>query len=168
MNFSALVFFDTLGSAYPVINALNYVAAYVARLPKGEQREIGYAHANSQLRLTTHSTTPLLSATHFIVDAILQLTSVQVVRAARGVRMFKPMRNITHSLLMWWQDDVESYHLHELKSAGPMKTPDVVGDTWSDSKYIQFLCTTLGTDLSRAVADVQERSRCCERHHLSS
>ena len=42
MDFSALVYFASLGTAYPVMNALAYVATYVARMPKGTVREIGY------------------------------------------------------------------------------------------------------------------------------
>ena len=60
--------------------------------------------------------------------------------------------------MMWWQDEIESYDLYDCKSAGPITTQELVGDTWYESKYLQFLCTNLGTDLSSAVTDAQDQN----------
>ena len=108
MDFSALTFFGTLGCNYPAMNALQYVATYVSQLPQGHFCEIGYVRAqtDNQLRLTKHSTTQLVSAMHFVVDAILQLYNVQTVRAAHGVKYFGTVRNVKRSILMWWQQDI--------------------------------------------------------------
>jgi hypothetical protein len=94
MDFSALVLYGALGCAYPAMNALNYVAAYVSQLPQGQLCEIGYIRSDNELRLTKHSTTQLVSAMHFVGDAILQLCNVQTVRAAHGVRYFGKVHNV--------------------------------------------------------------------------
>ena len=106
--------------------------------------------------LTKQSTTQLLSALHFIVDAIVQLCNVQSVRAAHGVKYFGKASEVKRSILMWWQHDVEQYHLFEANQAGELSTKNIVGDDWRQAKYLQFLSTTAEIDLSQAVEELQE------------
>ena len=69
MDFSELVLLGALGCDLPAINALQYAATYVSRTQQGNLREIGYIRNNNKLILSKHSTTQLVSAMHFVVDA---------------------------------------------------------------------------------------------------
>jgi hypothetical protein len=156
MDFSALALFGALGCTYPAMNALQYVAKYVSQLAQGQLCAIGYIRSDNELRLTKHSTTQLVSAMHFVVDAILQLRNVQTVRAAHGVRYFGKVHNVKRSILMWWQQDIEQYHLIESDAAGDFSTKSIVGDAWKNTKYLQFLSTTEGIDLANAIEELQD------------
>ena len=81
---------------------------------------------------------------HSIVDLILQLSNVQTVRTAYGVKYFGKVHNVKRSMLMWWQQDIEQYHLCKSDAAGDFSTKRIVGDAWKNSKNLQFLSTTEG------------------------
>ena len=157
MDFTALAYFGMYGSAYPVMNALAYIGTYVAQMPKGNMTEIGYVRANNQWRLTAHTTSQLAGALHYIVEAVLQLRHVRTVRAAHGVKYFGKVHNVKSSVLMWWQDTIEQYSILETDTAGDFGTRNVVGEGWRDAKYLQFLSTTEGTDLTDAVEELNEQ-----------
>ena len=157
MDFSGLAHFGHLGEAYPAMNALQYVAEYVALIPQGEMNILGYKRTDQQeLQLTKESTTQLLSALHFIVDAILQLYNVQSVRAARGVKYFGKVARMKSSIIMWWHEEIEQYHIYEAEQADLVFTKYVVGDDWKTAKYLQFLSTTEGIDLAQALEECQD------------
>lgn len=107
-DFSTLILYGFLGCTYPAMNALQYIATYVFQLPQCQLCEIGYVRSENALRLTKHSTTQLVSAMHFVVDAMLQLCNVQTVRTAHGGKYFGKVRNVKHTILMWWQQNMNS------------------------------------------------------------
>ena len=59
-------------------------------------------------------------------------------------------------MLMWWQQDIEQYHLLDSDQAGDLFTKNIVGDDWRNTKYFQFLSTTEGIDLFQVVEEIQE------------
>ena len=158
MDFSALVFFGQLGKSCPPLNALHHVAQYVSQLPQGYFQTIGYIRADNTLVFSKQSTTQLLSGLLFIVEAIIQLYNVRSVRAAHGVRYLGKAYNVKRSILMWWQQDSEQYHLFETDQAGDLLTRTVVGEDWKATKCLQFLSTTEGIDLAQGLKRVKKQT----------
>ena len=100
------------------MNALQYMANCVEQLPLGTVCELGYVHSNGQFHITKESTTAILSALHFIVNAVLQLRRVYTVRVARGARHLGRIYNASRTVLMWWQDNIDQYNVFETSHAG--------------------------------------------------
>ena len=138
------------------MKALQHIASYASQITVGRMKEVGYVMANGQLRLTRDSTARLVSALHYIVDALLQLRYVQSLRIAHGVRYFSKVAHATRSLLMWWQDDVQDHHVLDADANGSFRTYDVVGEKWTETKYLQFLTSSGNIDLSNAAEELQE------------
>ena len=111
------------------------------QLPVGVVHDIGYVFKNGQFRITTESTSALLSADQFIADAVLQLRKVRNVRVAQGARHLGRIYDTIRSVPTWWHKDVEQYYLSKNRhyDGAPRKVYDVSNITDDYWKTIECM-----------------------------
>ena len=152
MDFIAMVYLFSLGTAYPAYNAMSFLTTYVTGLPKNQISTVGYLQSETGWTKTKQSSSGLIAALHFVCASVFHIANVTTVRLGRGIKHFGKATGASRTLLIWWRDNIADHCTFETRDTNSFHSKDVTGDDWDSCHYMQFLMrNNTGWNLERAI-----------------
>eukprot|EP00973_Karenia_brevis_P052023 7224989-Karenia_brevis.AAC.1 len=93
----------------PAANVVRAIMEYYSLLPYMKVSTFGYVHHQDRWVLTADSKSSrrMAYALDYFVRNVLNYTHVHAVRVGRGVARFNARPSASHTVLLWWKNDLK-------------------------------------------------------------